>query len=187
MKMLLWIWILAPWVFAFLSLSLACVLTEILRLRTARSRGRDRDDVKLLTGGLADEIDCFCDSYMASFGHALHVTEDGEVLQVRFYARQRYFSIYDNSAGGVSRLPPETRRAVILVYTTARSMLDGLAAHTTLLEKYEALSLTGTVGSADNILLQRLTENTRQLKALHEMMCAVTEQALAQLRQGDTR
>lgn len=185
--MLLWVWILAPWVFALLSLSLACVLTEILRLRTARNRRNNRDDVSLLTGGLADEIDCFCDSYMASVGHALHVTEDGEVLRVRFYARQRYFSIYEDSTCGVSRLPPEARRAVILAYTTARSMLDGLAAHTSLLEKHEALSLTGTVGSADNILLQRLTENTRQLKALHEMMCAVTEQALAQLRQGDVR
>ncbi|ECG0108568.1 hypothetical protein DDQ45_14040 [Salmonella enterica] len=187
MKMLLWVTILAPWVFAFLSLSLACVLTEILRLRTARNRGNDRDDMSLLAGGLADEIDCFCDSYMASFGHALHATEDGEVLRVRFYTRQRYFSIYEDSAGGVSRLPPETRRAVILAYTTARSMLDGLAAHTSLLEKHEALSLTGTVGSADHILLQRLTENTRQLKVLHEMMRAVTEQALAQLRQGDVR
>lgn len=94
--MLLWIWILAPWVFALLSLGLACVLTEILRLRTARNRRNYRDDVSLLTGGLADEIDCFFDS-------------------------------------------------------------------------------------------QRLTENTRQLKVLHEMMCAVTEQALAQLRQGDVR
>ncbi|EDQ2394238.1 hypothetical protein RU50_005340 [Salmonella enterica subsp. enterica] len=187
MKMLLWVWILAPWVFALLSLGLACVLTEILRLRTARNRRNNRDDLSLLTGGLADEIDCFFDSYMASFGHALHVTEDGDVLRVRFYARQRYFSIYEDSAGGVSQLPPETRRAVILAYTTARSMLDGLAAHTSLLEKHEALSLTGTVGSADNILLQRLTENTRQLKVLHEMMCAVTEQALAQLRQGDVR
>ncbi len=185
--MLLWVTILAPWVFAFLSLSLACVLTEILRLRTARSRVRDRDDVSLLTGGLADEIDCFCNSYMESVGHALQGLEDGEVLRVRFYARQRYFSIYEDSAGGVSRLPPETRRAVILAYTTARSMLDGLAAYVSLLEKYEALSLTGTVGSADNILQQRMTENTRQLKALHEMMCAVTEQALAQLRSGDVR
>ncbi|HHR3735948.1 TPA: hypothetical protein ACS5XR_005467, partial [Salmonella enterica] len=79
--------------------------------------------MSLLTGGLADEIDCFFDSYMASFGHALHVTEDGDVLRVRFYARQRYFSIYEDSAGGVSQLPPETRRAVILAYTTARSML----------------------------------------------------------------
>lgn len=185
--MLLWVWILAPWFFALLSLGLACVLTEILRLRATRSRGRDRDDVSLLTGGLADEIDSFCDSYMASVGHALHVTEDGDVLRGRFYARQRYFSIYEDSAGGVSRLPPETRRAVILAYTTARSMLDGLAAHTLLLEKYEALSLTGTVGNADNILLQRLVENTRQLKALHEMVCAVTEQTLVQLRQGDVR
>ncbi|EBS4548768.1 hypothetical protein DQK32_23305 [Salmonella enterica subsp. enterica serovar Newport] len=155
MKMLLWIWILAPWFFALLSPGLACVLTEILRLRTARNRRNNRDDVSLLTGGLADEIDCFFDSYMAS--------------------------------GGVSQLPPETRRAVILAYTTARSMLDGLAAHTSLLEKHEALSPTGTEGSADNILLQRLTENTRQLKVLHEMICAVTEQALAQLRQGDVR
>lgn len=181
--MLLWIWILAPWFFALLSLGLACVLTEILRLRTARNRRNNRDDLSLLTGGLADEIDCFFDSYMASFGHALHVTEDGDVLRVRFYARQRYFSIYEDSAGGVSQLPPET----ILAYTTARSMLDGLAAHTALLEKHEALLLTGTKGSADNILLQRLTENTRQLKVLHEMMCAVTEQALLQLRQGDVR
>lgn len=185
--MLLWIWILAPWVFALLSSGLACVLTEILRLRTARNRRNNRDDVSLLTGGLADEIDCFFDSYMASFGHALHVTEDGDVLRVRFNARQRYFSIYEDSAGGVSQLPPETRRAVILAYTTARSMLDRLAAHTSMLEKHEALLLTGTKGSADNILLQWMTENTRQLKALHEMVCVVTEHALVQLRQGDVR
>ncbi len=93
--MLLWVWILAPWVFALLSLGLACVLTEILRLRTARNRGNDRDDVSVLTGGLADEIDCL-------------------------------FGMYKQTV-------------------------------------YEPV------------------------KALHEVMCAVTEQALAQLRQGDVR
>ncbi|HFG7806545.1 TPA: hypothetical protein ACGIM3_000660 [Salmonella enterica subsp. enterica serovar Java] len=187
MTMLLWIWILAPWVFALLSLGLACVLTEILRLRTARNRGNDRDDVSLLTGGLADEIDCLFGMYKQTVYEPVETLTDGDILWVRFYAGQRYFSIYESCAGGVSRLPPETRRAVILAYTTARSMLDGLAAHTSLLEKHEALSLTGTEGGEDNILLQRLTASTRRLKALHEVMCAVTEQALAQLRQGDVR
>ncbi|EBW7149005.1 hypothetical protein [Citrobacter braakii] len=185
--MLLWIWILAPWFFALLSLGLACVLTEILRLRTARNRGNDRDDVKLLTGGLADEIDCLFGMYKQTVYEPMEALNDGDILWVRFYARQRYFCIYEDSACGVSRLPPETRRAVILAYTMARSILDGLAAHTVLLEKHEELSPTGTEGGADNIRLQRLAANTRQLKVLHEVMCAVTEQTLAQLRQGDVR
>ncbi|HAG0015853.1 TPA: hypothetical protein G8O67_003156 [Salmonella enterica] len=178
MKMLLWVTILAPWVFAFLSLSLACVLTEILRLRAARSRGRDRDDVKLLTGGLAVEIDGFCDSYMASFGHALHVTEDGEVLRVRFYARQRYFSIYEPRTGDVLRLSAETRRAVIQAHSAARTLPDGLPQYTFMLNK---------PGNKSEDMLQSLASESRRLKAMHWRMCQATEQALAMLRPGDTR
>ncbi|ECC5187577.1 hypothetical protein CS238_19050 [Salmonella enterica] len=178
MKMLLWVWILAPWVFAFLSLSLACVLTEILRLRTARGRGRDRDDVSLLTEGLADEIDCFCNSYMESVGHALQGLEDGEVLRVRFYARQSCFRIYESRTGDVLRLSPETRRAVIQAYIAARTLLDGLAQHTMMLTR---------PGKKNEDMLQILVSESRQLKALHWRMCLATEQALAMLRPGDVR
>lgn len=102
--MLLWIWLLAPWVFALLSLGLACVLTEILRLRTARNRGNDRDDVSVLTGGLTDEIDCLFGMYKQTVYEPVETLTDSDIL-----------------------------------------------------------------------------------KALHEVMCAVTEQALAQLRQGYVR
>lgn len=150
-----------------------------------------RSKKQALAGGLADEIDCLFGMYKKMVYEPMEALNEGDILWVRFYARQRYFSFYEARTGDVSGLSQETRRAVILAYTTARSMLEGLAVHTALLEKHEELSLTRTEGSTDNLFLQQLTErlttNTRQLKALHEIMCVVTEQTLAQLRQESVR
>ncbi|SUF97856.1 Uncharacterised protein [Salmonella enterica] len=69
-----------------------------------------------------------------------------------------------------------------------RSMLEGLAVHTSLLEKYEEISQSaGKEESTADILRQRLITNTRQLREFHGVMCAVTEQTLTQLRQESAR
>lgn len=69
--------------------------------------------------------------------------------------------------------------------------MDRLAAYTSLPEKHEELSLTRAEGCTDTRFLQplteRLTTNTRKLKALNEVMCIATEPALAQLRQESVR
>ncbi|EAN5735623.1 hypothetical protein EJD04_23015 [Salmonella enterica] len=148
----------------------------------------DRREKQALTGGLADEIDCLFGMYKQLVYEPLEAVNEGDILWVRFYARQRYFSFYEARAGDVSGLSPEVRRSVIRAYSTARSMLEGLAVHTSLLEKYEEISQSaGKEESTADILRQRLITNTRQLREFHGVMCAVTEQTLTQLRQESAR
>ncbi|HAF2375217.1 TPA: hypothetical protein G8N99_003687 [Salmonella enterica] len=144
-------------------------------MKTGQGREHDRTGVRLLTGGLADEIDSFYDSYMTLVGHVLQGLEDGDILWIRFYARQRYFGIYESRTGGLLRLSPEVRRSVIQAYTTIRLLQDGLSQYTIMLNRS---------GNKSEIMLQTLAAETRQLKMLHWRMCLATEQALAMLRGG---
>ncbi|EAA4453284.1 hypothetical protein DRE43_28670 [Salmonella enterica subsp. enterica serovar Java] len=181
MNVILWMWVFVPCFLAFICVGIVCVLTEIfqarkiLQMKTGQGREYDRTGVRLLTGGLADEIDSFYDSYMTLVGHVLQGLEDGDILWIRFYARQRYFGIYESRTGEVLRLSPEVRRAVIQAYTAARHLLDGLSQYTMLLNK---------PGNKSDVMLQTLAAETRQLKTLHRQMCLATEQALAMLRAG---
>ncbi|EHC5874552.1 hypothetical protein JR782_005478 [Salmonella enterica subsp. enterica serovar Eastbourne] len=182
MNVMLWMWILAPCFLAFVCAGLVFGLAEILRMRKVllrmgmdRDRENDRADVRLLTGGLADEIDSFYDSYMTLAGHVLQGLDDGEILRIRFYARQRYFGIYESRTDGLLRLSPEVRRSVIQAYTTIRLLQDGLSQYTIMLARS---------GNKSEIMLQTLAVETRQLKMLHWRMCLTTEQALSMLRAG---
>ncbi|EAU9425927.1 hypothetical protein EOI87_19595 [Salmonella enterica] len=172
MNVILWMWIFVPCFLAFIYVGITCVLTEILQVRkilqmkTGQGREHDRAGVRLLTGGLADEIDSFYDSYMTLAGHVLQGLEEGEILRIRFYARQRYFGIYESRTGGLLRLSPEVRRAVIQAYTTIRLLQDGLFQYTIMLNRS---------GNKREIMLQTLAAETRQLKMLHWRMCLATE------------
>lgn len=181
MNVILWMWVFVPCFLAFICVGIVCVLTEIfqvrkiLQMKTGQGQENDRTGVHMLTGGLADEIDSFYDSYMTLVGHVLQGLEDGDILWIRFYARQRYFGIYESRTGGLLRLSPEVRRSVIQAYTTIRLLQDGLSQYTIMLNRS---------GNKSEIMLQTLAAETRQLKMLHWRMCLATEQALAMLRGG---
>ncbi|EKT7008766.1 hypothetical protein QEX16_004430 [Salmonella enterica] len=181
MNVILWMWVFVSCFLAFICVGIVCVLTEIfqvrkiLQMKTGQGREHDRTGVRLLTGGLADEIDSFYDSYMTLVGHVLQGLEDGDILWIRFYARQRYFGIYESRTGGLLRLSPEVRRSVIQAYTTIRLLQDGLSQYTIMLNRS---------GNKSEIMLQTLAAETRQLKMLHWRMCLATEQALSMLRAG---
>ncbi|EEU7751223.1 hypothetical protein RD136_004555 [Salmonella enterica] len=112
---------------------------------------------------------------MTLVGHVLQGLEDGDILWIRFYARQHDFGIYESRTGGLLRLSPEVRRSVIQAYTTIRLLQDGLSQYTIMLNRS---------GNKCEIMLQTLAAETLQLKMLHWRMCLATEQALSMLRAG---
>jgi hypothetical protein len=85
-----------------------------------------------------DEIESIWELYMREMGHHVESLEDNQPLKLYYPILHDYHTVYKTNASLIGQITDKKlRKAIVLTYTKARSLIDSLRLNNDYLQKYE--------------------------------------------------